>query len=166
MVFMYQIVKAMQYMAVKVKKRMPLEWSTFFDVENSTPLAELEPTISIKTHKTITHKKNKKQCILNIFLYISGSKQRNCIRKWQKYELQMSDDSHFEFYDLWKNGAIYNLAYGRYGFSTQKNHIETSNEVLFLKNAYRSLSRAIFQFLTWLISLFASRILSAILSIF
>ena len=29
--------------------------------------------------------------------------------------------------------------------SAQKNHIETVNEVLFLKNAYRSLSRAIFQ---------------------
>ena len=32
--------------------------------------------------------------------------------------------------------------------SAQKFHIETTNEVLFLKNAYRSLSRAIFQFLT------------------
>ena len=29
--------------------------------------------------------------------------------------------------------------------SALKNHIETINEVLFLKNAYRSLSRAIFQ---------------------
>ena len=31
--------------------------------------------------------------------------------------------------------------------SAQKNQIETINEVLFLKNAYRSLSRAIFQML-------------------
>ena len=31
----------------------------------------------------------------------------------------MSDDSHFEFYDLCKNnGAIYSLANGRNGFST------------------------------------------------
>ena len=30
--------------------------------------------------------------------------------------------------------------------SAQKIHIEETNEVLFLKNAYRSLSRAIFQF--------------------
>ena len=30
--------------------------------------------------------------------------------------------------------------------SAQKIHIETTNEVLFLKNAYRSISRAIFQF--------------------
>ena len=31
--------------------------------------------------------------------------------------------------------------------SAQKIHIETTNEVLFLKNAYRSLSSAIFQIL-------------------
>ena len=57
----------------------------------------------------------------------------------------MSDGSHFEFYDLWENSAIYSLAYGRNGFSTKKIHVETTNEVLFLKNAYRSLSMAIFQ---------------------
>ena len=50
----------------------------------------------------------------------------------------MSYDGHFEFYDLWENGVIYSLAYGRNGFIT--------NEVIFLKNAYRCLSRAIFQF--------------------
>ena len=32
--------------------------------------------------------------------------------------------------------------------SAQKIHIETTNEILFLKNAHMSLSRAIFQFLT------------------
>ena len=48
----------------------------------------------------------------------------------------MSDDSHFDFYDVWKNGAIYSLAYGRNGFST-KIDIETINEVLFLTYAYR-----------------------------
>ena len=31
--------------------------------------------------------------------------------------------------------------------SAQKMYIETTNEILFLKNAYRSLSRAIFQIL-------------------
>ena len=64
-----------------------------------------------------------KQCISNIFLFISGPKPRNSMRKLQIYELQMSDDSHFEFYDLSENGAIYSLAYGRNGFST-KIHIE------------------------------------------
>ena len=34
--------------------------------------------------------------------------------------------------------------------SAEKIHIEPINEVLFLKNAYRSLFRAIFQFLSWL----------------
>ena len=41
--------------------------------------------------------------------------------------------------------------------SAQNFHIETTNEVLFLKNAYMSLSRAIFQFFvltTWVISNF------------
>ena len=33
------------YMPVKVKKRMPLQRSTFYDVENITPLVGLEPTI-------------------------------------------------------------------------------------------------------------------------
>ena len=35
--------------------------------------------------------------------------------------------------------------------SAQNFHLETTNEVLFLKNSYRSLSRAIFHFfLSWL----------------
>ena len=63
----------------------------------------------------------------------------------------MSNDRHFEFYDLSENGAIYSLAYGRSGFSTKKIHIEIIEELPFLKNAYRSLSGAIFHFFTWLI---------------
>ena len=57
----------------------------------------------------------------------------------------MSDDGHFEFYDLWENGVIYSLAYVEMD-SAQNFYIEITNELLFLKNAYRSLSRAIFQF--------------------
>ena len=57
----------------------------------------------------------------------------------------MSDDGHFEFYDLYENDVTYSLAYGRIGLST-KIHIEPTNEVILLKNAYKSLSRAIFQF--------------------
>ena len=34
----------------------------------------------------------------------------------------MSDDGHFEFCDLWENGATYSLAYGRNGFSTKKSY--------------------------------------------
>ena len=81
-----------------------------------------------------------------IYSYISGSpKPRNFMWKWQKYELQMSDDSHFEFNDLWENGAIYSFAYGRSGFSTKKSY-RNNKWSTFPKNAYRSLSRAIFQF--------------------
>ena len=40
----------------------------------------------------------------------------------KKYELKMSDDGHFEFYDLWENGATYSLAYGRNGFSTKNSY--------------------------------------------
>ena len=36
-----------------------------------------------------------------------------------EYELRMSDDNYFEFYDLLKNCAIYSLAYGRNEFSTK-----------------------------------------------
>ena len=53
-----------------------------------------------------------------VYIYIRGSKPKNYIWKWQKYELQMSDDSQFEFYDLWENGTIYILAYSKNGFST------------------------------------------------
>ena len=81
-----------------------------------------------------------------IYYYISGSPNKEIVYvKDKKYYLNMSDDGHFEFYDLWENGVIYSLTYGRNGFSA-KFHIETINKVLFLKNAYRSLSRAIFQF--------------------
>ena len=38
----------------------------------------------------------------------------------------------------------------------QNFYIETTNKVLFVKNAYRSLSRAIFQFLSWLLRGFLS----------
>ena len=34
----------------------------------------------------------------------------------------MSDDGHFEFCDLWENGATYSLAYGRNGFSTKNSY--------------------------------------------
>ena len=32
-------------------------------------------------------------------------------------DMNMSDDGHFEFYELWEHGVIYSLAYGRNGFS-------------------------------------------------
>ena len=58
----------------------------------------------------------------------------------------MSNDSHFEFYDLWENAAIYSLVYGKNGFSTKNSYRNNRWELLSLKNAYMSLSGAIFQF--------------------
>ena len=113
------------YMPVKVNVWMSLKQSTFYEVENSTPLLGLERTISI-TYQVplifVMSKQSSKQCISNIFLHISCFKPRNRMRKLQKYELRMSDDNHFEFYDLWGNGAIYSLAYSRNGFSTKKSY--------------------------------------------
>ena len=86
----------------------------------------------------------------HIYFYISEAPDQEILyENDKKYELKMSDDGHFEFYNLWENGVIYSLAYGRNGFST-KNSYRTNKWSTFPKNAYRSLSRAIFQFLSWL----------------
>ena len=90
-------------------------------MEISTSLVGLERTISrlyTEFHYS-SHVRSSKEGISKIFPYIRVSKQRNCIRKWQKYELNMSDDGHFEFCDLWENGVIYSLSYGRNWFSTK-----------------------------------------------
>ena len=92
------------------------------------------------------HVSDHQRNVSQVYIYISGgSKPRNCIGKWQKYELQMSNDSHFEFDDLWKM-VPFTAWHTAEMDSAQKKHIETIHEVLFLKNAYRSFSRAIFQF--------------------
>ena len=55
-----------------------------------------------------------------IYFYISGSPNKEIVyENDKKCEFNMSDDGHFEFYDLWGNGVIYSLAYGRNGFSTK-----------------------------------------------
>ena len=53
-----------------------------------------------------------------MYFYISGSPNKEIVyENDKKYELNMSDGGDFEFYDLWENGVIYSLAYGRNGFS-------------------------------------------------
>ena len=55
-----------------------------------------------------------------IYFSISGSPNKEIVYvNDKKYELNMSDDGHFEFYDLWENGVIYSLAYGRNGLSAK-----------------------------------------------
>ena len=45
-IYIYIYICVCVFKPVKVKKRIPLIRSTFYDVENSTPLVGLEPTIS------------------------------------------------------------------------------------------------------------------------
>ena len=134
MVVMYEIVKAMQhihiyiythilYMPVKVNEWMSLNnryfttWKIAYPWWGSNPLSLNYILSSINSHH-----RSPNQCISNIFLNIRGFKPGNYLRKWQKYELEISDVSHFEFYELWGEGAIYSLAYGRNGFSTQNSY--------------------------------------------
>ena len=112
----------------------------------------LEPTIS-RLHAEFHYSclRSSKQGILNIFRYIRVTKQRNCIRKWQKYELNMSDDGHFEFYDLWENGVFYSLGYGRNGFSTTFSY--RNNKKYFSSKMPTGLYLELyFNFLSWLTS--------------
>ena len=45
-----------------------------------------------------------------IFIFQGPQTKKLYMRMTKKYELQMSDGSHFEFYDLWESGTIYSLA--------------------------------------------------------
>ena len=100
------------YLPVEVNERMSLEQSTFYDVENSTPLVGLEPTISI-TYRVINIRNVSAHQTMHL-KFISTyqwlqTKQLNA--KITKIWLQMSDDdNHFAFYDLWGKCAIYSLA--------------------------------------------------------
>ena len=70
----------------------------------------------------------------------------NCIRKWQKnmnWICPMTANLNFMICGKMVSFTAWHTAEMD---SAQTFHIESTNEVLFLKNAYRSLSRAIFQF--------------------
>ena len=153
MVVMYQIVKAIHhiyiyiympvYLSVKFNTRMSLKQSTFYDVENSTSLVGLEPTISglhsINSHHVSDHQSN----AFLIYFYISGAlnqefvygndKNMNC-RCPMAAILNFTICGKMVPFTAWHTAEM---------DSAEKMHIETTNEVLFLKNAYRSLSRAI-----------------------
>ena len=111
-VYIYVRVCVSVYLPVEVNERMSLKQSTFYDVENSTPLVGLEPTISI-TYRVINIRNVSAHRTMHL-KFISTyqwlqTKQLNA--KITKIWLQMSDDdNHFEFYDLWGKGAIYSLA--------------------------------------------------------
>ena len=71
---------------------------------------------SINSCHVSDHQRNESQ----IYIYISGApNQETVYENDKKYEFKMSDDGHFEFYDLYENDVTYSLAYGRIGLSTK-----------------------------------------------
>ena len=127
---------------------MSLKQSTFHEVENSTPMGGLEPMIfrihtefSIISRPVSDHQSNASQ---NIFLYIRGPKRRNCIRN---DKIWIRDVRWRPFWILRFVGKWCHLQqkFTAEMHSAQKIHIETTNKVLFLKNAYRALSKVVFQ---------------------
>ena len=132
----------------KGNARKSLKQSTFYEVGISTSLVGLEPTIS-RLHTEFHYSwclRPSKQGISNIFLYIRVSKQRNCIQKWQQdmnWICPMTAILNFMICGKMVSFIAWHTAEMD---SAQNFHIETTNEVLLLKNAYRSLSRAIFHF--------------------
>ena len=83
-------------------------------MENSTHPMGLEPTITrltswINSFYVLDQQNNAS----HIYFYISGAPNQVIVyENDKKYELKMSDDGHFEFYDLGENGATNSLAYG------------------------------------------------------
>ena len=135
------------YMPVKGNTRISLKQSTFYEVEISTSLVGLEPMIS-RLHTKFHYSsclRSSKQGISNIFLYIKVCKQRNCIRKLQKMWIEyvrwrpfwilrfVGKRCHLQL-GIWQKWIQHKIAY------------KSNKWSIFLKNAYRSLSRAIFQF--------------------
>ena len=97
------------HLPAKFNERMFLKQSTFYDGEYSTPWWGSNPPSldyipsSIDSRHVSDHQRNASQ----IYFSISGSPNQEIVyENGKKYKLQMSDDSHFEFYDLWENGAF------------------------------------------------------------
>ena len=117
-------------------------------MEISTSLVGLEPTIS-RLHTEFHYSsclRSAKQGISNIFICIRVSKQRNCIRKWQTNMNWICPSTAILNFTICGKTVPFTAWHTAEMDSAKTFHIETTNEVLFLKNAYRSLSRAIFHF--------------------
>ena len=108
------------HLLVKGNTRISLKQSIFYEVELWTSLVWLQPTICrLHTEFYYSSYLRSSNKASQIYFYISGSPNKEFVyEKDKQCELNMSDDGHFEFYDLWDNVAIYSLAYGRNGFST------------------------------------------------
>ena len=97
---------------------------------------------SINTYYASDHQSN----AFHTFFYISRASDQEIVNEnYTKYEIKMFDDGHYGFYDLWGNVSITAWHTSEID-SAHKNSYRSNNEVLFLKNAYMSLSGAIFQY--------------------
>ena len=121
MVAIYPVVKAMHYIYIyKYLWNSPHFMSTFYSPYFiSTSLVGSNPRSLDNLPSSITrHISDHQSKASQIYSYIAGSPNKEIVYKDdKKYDLNISDDGHFEFYDLWENGVINSLAYGRNGFS-------------------------------------------------
>ena len=141
------------YLPVKINTRMFLKQLIFYDAENSTPLVGSNPRTldyilsSINSRNVSDHQSNASEIYYYIlrdpkqeFVY-GNDKNMNC-RCPMTAILNYTTCGKTVPFTAWHMAKM---------DSAQKLQIETSNEVLFLLNAHRSLSRALFQFLSWLV---------------
>ena len=117
-------------------------------MEISISLVGLEPTIA-RLHTEFHYSsclRSSKQGISNIFLYFRVFKQRNCIRKWQKNLNWICPMTAILNGTICGKTVSFTAWHTPEMDSARNLYIEPINEILFLKNAYRSLFRAIFQY--------------------
>ena len=156
MVSIYPVVKAMHhiyiyislYLPVKGNTRISLKESTFFELEICTSLEGLEPTIS-RLHTKFHYSsclRSSKQVISNIFLYIRVSNKKKLYENDKKNMNWICPMTAILNFTICGKTVSFTAWHTAEMDSAQNFNIETKNEVFFLKNAYRSLSRAIFQF--------------------
>ena len=127
---------------------MSLKQSILYEVENSTPWYGSNPRSldfmpsSINSNHASDHQSNASQ----IYFYISGVPNQEVVYENDKntnWRCPMAAILNFTICGKTVSLTAWHTAEMN---SAQTNHIEPTYEVLFLKNAYRSLSRAIFQF--------------------
>ena len=95
--------------------------SIFYEVEKAHPnprSLDYIPSL-INSYHISDHQSNAS----HIYFNISGAPDQEIVyENDKKYELKMSDDGHFEFYDLWDNGVTNSLEYDRNGFSAKNSY--------------------------------------------
>ena len=153
MVVMFQIVKAMQhiyiYMPIKVQKQMSLKRSTWKIAHpwwGSNPRSLDYISSSIYSCHVSDNQNNASW----IYFYMSVAPNQKIVYENDKNMNCRCRMTAILNFTICGKRCHLQLGIRQKWIQHKKIHIETTNEVLFLKNAYRSLSRAIFYFLTWL----------------